>query len=330
MGSFYGAALATAHVTDKALTHLILLDKIPPFETCIAQFLKQKNILIDMSAASQKKLLFKRDIDPKYIWQTLDFIIELVDRHRRNINNPVLIGAAQLTNQTKGILIACERRKRELVSLVQHVKNDILDHAIPDVIRAVTVSLARGWRHPGGIPDIYLRQAKKYDPQALAKRVKALIAPPQTNTANTFNYNQPRGGGRGGGRRGRGRGGRGRGGGRGRAGRGRGRGAAQYSTYYNNNSGGIAPTTPKQLHTKKQAPTPLLSEPDPQLGTRIKFTKLKYVSGFCNNFQVWGRCVRYENDPTSCTFKHKCSNCGDQGHPRRQCPRDLPGEDRDA
>ena len=78
-------------------------------------------------------------------------------------------------------------------------------------------------------------------------------------------------------------------------------------------------------------PMSITAEKDAELGYRIKYTKLKSRIGYCNNFQIWGHCRVNELDPSQCTHKHKCSNCNDQTHGRRDCPRDLVAqEDRNA
>ena len=59
---------------------------------------------------------------------------------------------------------------------------------------------------------------------------------------------------------------------------------------------------------------------DDNLIWRIRFTNLKAVGGFCNNFQVWNECAMPKSGQRKCGYNHVCSNCADPAHGRGDCP----------
>ena len=85
-----------------------------------------------------------------------------------------------------------------------------------------------------------------------------------------------------------------------------------------------------KLYTRKQQPRAVGHEQDSQLGRKISMTKLKYIAGHCNNFQIWNECALYKQDPTSCTYKHSCSSCFSPLHGRRSCHQLTAPEDPNA
>ena len=58
---------------------------------------------------------------------------------------------------------------------------------------------------------------------------------------------------------------------------------------------------------------------DPELGERIGWSKIKYKRKYCNNFQIWGECQVYKENPNNCKFWKRCSLCDEQDHGRREC-----------
>ena len=337
VAQFMRISLAATALTQGALTDLIREDRISPFENYVVQYLRTKRLLQRKSDSQIKDLLHKRQTPPDTIKNTLSFIFDLVDRHRANLISPMFKGQAQMTATSTGKQLVAERRKKEITRLTELTAVDFADKEVPDIIDALTQAFAQGWM-TGGMPHYYMVHPKKTDPKALAKRVQALL-PSYYNGSSSRgggrgNQSYPRGGGRGrGGRGGRGRGGRGRGGTQTQT---QNSTQASNTSNYNyssntTNRSRTKSTRPARLYTKSQMPNPVGGELHPKLGWIIKFTLLKAIASYCNNFQVWGGCAIHQQDPDQCKFKHKCSNCNDQTHGRRDCPQALqPGEDRNA
>ena len=66
------------------------------------------------------------------------------------------------------------------------------------------------------------------------------------------------------------------------------------------------------------------------LTERINWTLLRFVTAYCNNFQIWGHCAVHQKDQSLCTYIRRCSNCDSQTHGRRKCPHLPQDESADA
>ena len=80
-----------------------------------------------------------------------------------------------------------------------------------------------------------------------------------------------------------------------------------------------APTLKKEKNTipmnqREQTARPLGSHNGKITGTDIEF-----VSGLCNNWQVWNSCALLTS-PRGCPWKHVCSKCGSALHGAGSCP----------
>ena len=322
--------LATDQLTKGAITNLIEHDITNgfQFQKAIIQYLKQENKLDVLTPAKQQQLIFKRQATPRHIIDTLKYMAQAADKYRSSLARPQLTGAAMPTPEINGRQLALERRKTELVQLSLLVEADVDNRIIPDVVQAITRAIRAGWLR-GNMPKIYIQQPKKPDIQSLTRQVATQVG---------FTVRAPINPGR---ARARGRGrGRGTFGGRGR---GRGRGyytnvavgyadpppqrprplgtqASQTQTSASGTPRRLQPQPPNQLFRKDQFATHIPSVPDPDLGQRINWTKLRFRRDYCNNFSVWGRCAVYDRNPISCKFIKRCSNCDRQDHYRRTCP----------
>ena len=336
LAELQGISLATSAITQGALTDLVVHDKVSPFQNLVVQMMKHENTLIDKTPSQQKKLLLKRQTSPDAIVKTLQLIYDILERHRSKLEQPYLLGQVTMTPTLNGQLIIFETRKRALKELIELVKVDIKDKLVPDIIKSLTHTFRCGWIEGKHMARLYTLTPRNVDKNLLAQQIQPLLTTPTRNkastnkTSNENNYNnnqtntpRARQGNRNRGGRG-GRGGRNRGGGRG------GRNTRSTNTR-NTRASSSQGTVPAKLYRKVQQPQPVQGEPDPVLGYRIKHTQLKAKNQYCNNYAVWSYCAAYDADPNACKYKHKCSNCNDQTHGRRDCPKELePGEDRDA
>ena len=196
VASLIGPALATAAVTDKAFTNLLHLDYVAPFENFVAQYFKATRKLVEKTASQQKALLLQRKIEAKYIIETLQFIFDLIDKHRANLASGILVGTTTLTDINAVKQIKAERQKTEVKHLIKLVKVDIVDREVPGIIDALTQAFVLGWKN-GHMPLFYQQQPKPIDKILVAKQVAQYMpAPTAPPTNNTQNYT-PRGRGRG-------------------------------------------------------------------------------------------------------------------------------------
>ena len=314
MAEFLGNQLVTDELTEGTIKDLIKHDNYAgfQFQNAITEYLKHKQILASLSVAAQRKLIFENKTDSKYIVETLDYIYKEIDKQRQQTTQSVLKRAQEASPEEVGREIAAERRKNEITRLRDLVTVDLPVKQIPRIIAGITEAIKKGWM-AGAIPIYYQQAVIPYDLNSLRKLFPA-PAPAPSGTRG----------------RGRGRGGRGRGS--------RGRGT-QANTTQNVQSKqttyvpALTPTikqetTPRrqlpqaanQLHKRDQFATHVPKVYDPQLGERINWTKLKFISQYCNNFQIWGKCAVYAKNQAACTYIRRCSNCDSQDHGRRKCP----------
>ena len=347
MANWLGSTLVTDELTEGTISNLITKDdtKNFEFEKAIAQYLKHIDVLASLSVNEQKKLILHRDISPRYLAQTLDYIHDQIDAHRKQLKNKVLQQTQHKTAETDGREIALERRKSELKALRDHVEVAIQVKNISAIIRAVTQAIKKGWMF-GGIPVHFQQAAIKWDMNQFNHNKQTnqvqTIQPPQYATQRNNS-----GRGRQNTTRGRGGGGRGRGRGRGRG------GTTQFTTrsYAMQNQTGnntstytppqqfptrtrndtrtrrIQPQPPNQLWSRAQYASHIPKVYDPQLTERINWTLLRFVAAYCNNFQIWGICAVHQKDQSLCTYIRRCSNCDSQTHGRRKCPH-LPHDEK--
>ena len=325
-----GASLGTMALTRGTINNLIQLDQVLSFkfENAVVQMFQAKNVLQDKSQQQQKNLLFSRKTDKVHVLDTIQFLHDQIDQFRATKMQPILTGAATATPAVRGHCVALERRKKELVQLKQLVKVDLDVRTVQSVISAITVAIKSGWLL-GGIPQYYNMQARDHDLSALASRLAPMVVR-QTSVPAPYAA-APAGRGRGyGGGRGRGRG-RGRGAGRGRGrGRGAGRGAGYVPTPAPNTAFTRVPQPPNQMYLKRQLPQHVVGVDDADLGKRINWTSIKAITGYCNNWQIWGKCAVYDTNKALCPYLKQCSNCNSTTHGRRACPQNLPGENPNA
>ena len=347
MANWLGSTLVTDELTEGTISNLITKDdtKNFEFEKAIAQYLKHIDVLPALSINEQKKLLLHRDISPKYLALTLDHIHDQIDAHRKHLKTAVLTQQQHTNAEADGREIALERRKTELKNLRDHVEVQIQVKNIPAIIRAVTQAVKKGWMF-GGIPVHFQQAAIKWDMNQFnhnkpTNRVQTIQAPQYATQNNASG-------------RGRSNNTRGRGGGRGR-GRGRG-GAAQYTTRTyqtptvtpansktyptppqfttrtrsDTRTRRIQPQPPNQLWSRTQYATHIPKVYDPNLTERINWTLLRFVTAYCNNFQIWGQCAVHQKASSLCTYIRRCSNCDSQEHGRRKCPHLPKDESADA
>ena len=331
LADLMGASLGTMALTRGTINNLVQADQVSAFkfENAVVQMFQAKNMLQDKSQQQQKNLLFSRKTDKVHVLNTIQFLYDQVDQFRATKMQPILTGTAISTPALRGHCVALERRKIELLKLKELVKVDLEINTVQSIISALTVAVQRGWVF-GGMPQIYNMQAREHDLTALATRLAPMVVR-QTNVPAPYTA-APAGRGRGYG------GGRGRGRGRGRGGRGRGRGRGAGRGVPNNTPATPAPNAiftrvpqvPNQMYLKKQLPSHVFSIDDPDLGKRINWTSLKAITGYCNNWQIWGRCAVYDTNKAQCPYYKQCSNCNSTTHGRRACPQNLPGENPNA
>ena len=68
------------------------------------------------------------------------------------------------------------------------------------------------------------------------------------------------------------------------------------------------------MSQREQTARPLGSQNGKITGTDIEF-----VSGLCNNWQVWNSCALLTS-PRGCPWKHVCSKCNSALHGAGSCP----------
>ena len=316
-----GATLTTRTIIKTRVNDLLVKNKVAPFQCYVAVYLDSEEKLIDYTTTQQNNLLQKCDFDVKLIPVTLGHLHKLMDQFRRKIQTPITRQEVEPTDVATGRVELLERNKEEIDRLKRQVERDILQYKCRSICKALTRAMTLNWVS-GGMLQQYMVQTKDTDDQLLANRLAPYLPRPQSLPAPKTPQNKtpktpytPRGG-----RSFPQRGGKKPRGGRTQAPSGR----------YNNNTN-VAPKGGgrqfRKLHTRPQSARPVGHEKDADLGRAIQFTKLKYVPGSCNNFQIWNECAVRKKDPNSCTFKHSCSLCYSPLHGRRTCHRLAAPED---
>ena len=314
-----GATLTTRSIIKNRLNDLLVRNITSPIQCYTALLLDSQEKLIDYSTTAQNNLLQKCEFDAKLIPETLRFLHDMCDQFRRKIQQPMTRLITQPTEVAVGRVELLENNKEELLRLAKQTEKDILVYKRRDICKALTRAMKLNWV-TGGMVQQYLVQTKQTDDQLLATRIAPYLPappttparPPQQNRAPKKPYSprkpKPQGGGK-------------------RAQQPR---PPRGNNKYQPSNGNRSSRTITRLYTRRQQPKALQKEQDSQLGEKIAMTKIKYIPGSCNNFQIWNECALYKRDPTSCTYKHSCSLCHSPLHGRRSCPQLAAPEDPNA
>ena len=312
-----GATLTTRSIIKNCLNNLLVKNQGAPMQCYIGLYLDSEEKLIDMSTTAQNNLLQKCEFDAKLIPQTLRFLHDMCDQFRQKIQTPITRQVTQPTGVATGRVELLENNKDELRRLMKQTEKDILVYKRRDICKALTRAIALNWVS-GGMLQQYLVQTKETDDQLLATRLAPYLPQPAATPARqppkskappkTYPPRRPKP--QGGGKKAQ------------QTKTPRGAQSQAQSRNYNKSV--------KRLYSRRQQARALPSESDPQLGEKIAMTKIKYIPGHCNNFQIWNECAVYKKDPSLCTYKHSCSLCFSPLHGRRTCSRLAAPEDPNA